>query len=181
MRERPIHLIKRDLEKRMHITGSRLDEICDKIEEWRNGDKRNYRNRIRDEQRKYESKKINLIIKELNALEEKYWNKILALSPSKNDKIHKLMRFLQVSDSNAPTASKITNCLIVHQNPRITMDLFFEIIDTNVTFVSKFNIDRNELILKEIGFPSENTPILNIQKITECIYNFSNHVLKQHL
>jgi len=179
MREREIHYIQKDLINKMKMSEHQAKEICDKIQDWRNGDKRTYRDKIRSEQRKYDTQKINIIIKQLNKLEEEYWNTYLALSPSKADRVHKLMRFLQISDSNAPVPSKITNCLIIHKNPRITMDLFFEIIDTDCKFESRLTVDKNDLAISEIKFPQEHSKILDKDYILECIYNFADRSIEE--
>jgi len=181
MRERPIKFIRQDLMNRMKLDRDRVDEICLLIEEWRHGDKKKYKNKIRQEQNKYNTQKINFILNQLDKLEEYYWNKFLALSPSKDDTIHKLMRFLRISDSNAPAPSKITNCKIIHTNSRITMDLFFEIIDTNVIFESDVGIEYNDLAIKEIGFPSKNAAILDLNYICKCIYNFSDRIIQEDI
>lgn len=181
MRERPINEIKRDLTNRMGIRGQQLDEICDLIEEWRNGDKRTFINKIRNEKHKYDDKRIKQIAKELQQLEDHYLDTYFAISSAKEDSLHKLTRFIQISDSNSVDLAKITNCLIIHQNPQITMDLFFEIIHTNVVFESRLKIDKNDLVLKEMAFPVDHSKILDLDYIKNCIYNFSEKVINEDL
>lgn len=181
MRERPINYIKQDLIKRMKFSPDRVDEICRLIEQWRSGDKKTYKNKIRDQQKRYNPQKINFILNQLDKLEQHYWNNYLALSPSTEDIIHKLMRFLRISDSNAPAHSKITNCKIIHTNSRITMDLFFEIIDDNVIFESDVLIEKNDLAIEEIGFSSNKSAILDINNICKSIYNFADRIIQEDI
>lgn len=181
MRERPMNDIRRELTNRMGIKGARLEEICDLIEEWRNGDKRTYINKIKSERYKYDDKRIKQLEKELHKLEDEYLNTYFAVSSDKEDSLQKLMRFIQISDSNTVEPAKITNCLIIHQNPLITMDLFFEIIHTNVVYESKFKIEKNDLALKALNFPVKNTGILDLGYITQCIHDFSAKVIEEDL
>jgi CRISPR/Cas system CSM-associated protein Csm5 (group 7 of RAMP superfamily) len=181
MHERDIDEIRKDLRVNLGFEGTRLDEICELIEDWRQGDKATYRNRIRVEQRKYDKRKVNLLIQQLKELEEEYRNKYLALSPGDKDRNHKLMRFFSISDSDAIAVSRITNCLIIHRDPRITMDLFFEIIDSNLQYTANCDIEKNDLILREIGFPCENLRVLDKDYICQCLFNFSTRVLQEDI
>ena len=183
MRERPLKFIRQDLEQRMGFHGNRLDEICDMIQEWRDGDKKTYRNLIRQEKRKYDNLKISIISKQLKNLEEKFKNKYLA---AKDNDLYKLMRFLQIGDSSSPVPqngspalSKVTNCLIIHQNPRITMNLFFEMIDTNEILYSKFRLESNKLVFEHITFPEHSKRFIDIEYLKKRIYEFSNRVIQE--
>lgn len=178
MRERRIGDIRRDLQNKMGFRGRRLEEICDLIEEWREGDKRELNQRIRQERMKYDFQKIFLIAKQIHNLEEEFKNRVFALP---TDKKQKITRFLKISDMASNKPSKITNCLIIHQNPRITMDLFFEIIDSEVDFDSTLEIGADELIMSELGFPEKCQQLLGKKALLRAIYEFSERVIQEEI
>ena len=181
MRERPLNKIRDDLKAKLKYTDARVDEICAKISDWRDGDKAHYSSSIRGEKRMLDERRAKMIRARLEKLETKYFEKFIN-SDDGNADGHKLMRFLHFSDTGGVGKTKISNCRIVHYDPRITMDLFYEIIDSNTHFQAECRIDEKIPCLgNALHFNKDQQGILNIDIIKSALYQFSKDVIDEDI
>jgi len=170
--------IEQELRATRKYSDQQVREIVDAIDDWREGDKKNYNDMIRKEKKRYDRRRIKGIADQISALEDAYKEKFLSISDDSNS--HKLMRFFQITDSKPIHESKISSCLIVHRDPRITMNLFFEIIDSNSSTeaVCRINHQIGDC-MNYLKFSGDLKNSISIENIKQAIYHFSKAVLAE--
>lgn len=176
--DKALSQIEQELRATKKYSDQRVREIVDAIDEWREGDKKNYNDQIRREKRRYDRRRIKGIADQISVLEDAYKEKYLNISDDSNN--HKLMRFFQIADSKSINESKISSCLIVHRNPRITMNLFFEIIDSNTTTEATCRINHQMGdCMNYLNFDVEMKNFIEMKNIKQAIHQFSKAVLAE--
>lgn len=178
MRERPIKQIERDLANQLGYPPGEVARVISILKKWRNV-KQQINQDIWSEKRRYDKKRVKWISNEIFEIEEKYFKKYL-MTPEKKPPVgSKVMRFLHIGDTNTKGASKISHCQIIHSDPNIFMNLYYEILDTNIGFETDMQLDMQEIIWKNIRFREESKKVLDHKTLLQWIHDFSREILEE--
>jgi CRISPR type III-A-associated RAMP protein Csm5 len=180
MRERQISQIEKDLKYQLDYPDSEVKRIISILKTWRNA-KQQINQEIWQEKQKYDKKRIGWISNEIFEIEDKYWEKYL-MTREKNRSIgSKVMRFLRIGDTNTNGSSKISHCWIIHSDPNITMNLYYEIIDSDSAYAADLQLDMQKVIWDHFTFRDESKQVLDHETLFQWIHDFSREVLQEDI
>ena len=91
------------------------------------------------------------------------------------------MRYLKMSDTGQACKTKIASCVIVHRDPNITMNLFYEIIDSHVSLKANVELSHEHNYFEEHGYSIPAKNLVNDNFFKKCIYEFSKLILNEDI